>query len=80
MNKKEEKQMARVIALNKKLKEELLKFEVKYSFALDMLIAFGKLAGVDNNKKELDERFDEMLDNFDIDEENEVLINKRLRH
>ena len=72
--------MARVIALNKKLKEELLKFEVKYSFALDMLIAFGKLAGVDNNKKELDERFDEMLDNFDIDEENEVLINKRLRH
>ncbi|MBT6230826.1 MAG: hypothetical protein HOI47_29645 [Candidatus Scalindua sp.] len=80
MNKKEERQMARVIALNKKLKEELLKFEVKYSFALDMLIAFGKLAGVDNNKKELDERFDEMLDNFDIDEENEVLINKRLRH
>ena len=40
MNKKEERQMARVIALNKKLKEELLKFEVKYSFALDMLIAF----------------------------------------
>jgi len=80
MNKKEEAHLQRHIDVIERLEADILKLEIKYNFSLDMLIAFGKLAGVENSKDKLNERFEKLLDNFDIDEENEVLVNKKLRH
>jgi len=54
--------------------------EQKYDFAIDMIITFGKLLGQDESREDVDKRIELLLENFDVDTENEVLINKRSRH
>ena len=61
--------------------KELTEIEQKYSFALDMLVTFGKVLGNEKDTKEdIDDRITLLLENFDVDEASEILINKKQQH